>query len=229
MIPASFFTELEKTAISMGRTLAAVQRRIGQGASVGARSLSELEAGAAKGLSSTPRAARRTALYAAEGGRDAAKMQQAVNNPVTAATRARLNEGSAAARSGRPGVHDMSRPLPDHYDHGPNPDAGFAYTRGHIDRMAGASQIHDPKGLIAQSDRVHAAMSKTMPPPPSGTAVTAVSGAGLRPMGQTAISRPAAARRVARPASGNTAVTAITGDNGARSMLQQGTAPRLIA
>ena len=211
MLPASFFTELEKVAVSMGRTLAAVQRRIGQGATVGARSLAELEAGAAAGLTSTPRAARRTALYAAEGGRDAVKMQQAVNNPVTNAARARLNEGSAAARSSRPGVHDMRHPLPDHYDHGPNPNAGFAYTREHIDRMAGASQIHDPKGLIAQSDRAYAATAKTVPPPVSGTAVTA---SGLRPAENTVARKPRPGRVAVRPQpSGNTAVTAITGGN----------------
>lgn len=191
MVPASFFTELEKVAVSMGRTLAAVQRRIGQGAVVGSRTLGDLETGAAAGLASTPRAARRAALYAAEGGRAAQQTQQAIGNPVTQAARARLDAGSAAARSSAPGVHDVRRPLPAHYDHGPNPDAGFAYTREHIDRLAGASQIHDPKGLIAQSDRTIAARA----PRYSGT----VPGK-LRPGG---VVRPAA--------SGNTAVTAITG------------------
>lgn len=226
MVPASFFAELEKTAISMGRTLAAVQRRIGQGATVGAKSLAELEAGAAAGLTSTPRAARRTAMYAAEGGRDAVRMQQAVNNPVTNAARTRLNEGSAAARSGRPGVYDSRKPLADHYDHGPNPNAGFGYTKQHIDRMAGGGQIHDPKGLIAASDRAHLVAAKTVPPPARGTAVTAVSSSGTRPAEVTAVGKPRPGRVALRPpASGNTAVTAITGGNPLRGIA----APSLTA
>lgn len=223
MVPATFITELEKTAISMGRTLAAVQRRVGQGAMVAPGMLKELEAGAAKGISSTPRAARRTALYAAEGGRDAARVQQMTNNPVTNAARERLNAGSAAARSSRPGVHDTTRPLADHYDHGPNPNAGFGYSRQHMDAMAGASQIHDPKGLMVNSDRVGAALNNT---------VATSSGAG----GATAVSRPSALR--ARPTTGtaitqvsspnlaqarpNTAITRIGNDSNPRALLQRG-------
>lgn len=199
MVPASFFAELEKQAVSMGRTLAAVQRRVAQGATVGPKALAELHAGAAAGLTSTPKGARRIAAYAAEGGKAQQATNQMLNNPVAQATKQRLNEGSAAARGGRPGVYDVSKPTSHHYDYGPNPDAGMGYTKAHMDRMAGQSQLVDPKGLIPASNRAAVGNARTMAPPPPaagrmGTAVTAVSGV-----------QPSPALR------GGTAVTSVTG------------------
>lgn len=173
MVPAAFFAELDKVAVSVGRTLAVVQRRVAQGAKVSPGIMHDMAQQAAAGIKTTARGDRRIALNAADDVAQHHKMLRANNNAVTVAAKERLVAGAAAARGGRPGIYDPRRPTASHYDFGPNPDAGMGYTKQHMDAMAGSSAIVNPQKLTKAVDpRIARGLARTSS---GNTAVTAVS------------------------------------------------------
>lgn len=146
----SFGAEIEKRAVSVGKTLAVLRNRVGQGAAVAPALLADIEKGV--GASRTPANVRRLALNAGDDVRRQQVMQKAISNPVTEQSRQRLVQGYQSAVRRDPGVFS-SRLLPNHYDHGaagmtPRP---VAYAKVHADSLAGQSQLVDPKGLMQQA------------------------------------------------------------------------------
>lgn len=163
----SFGDEIEKRAVSVGKTLAVLRNRVGQGAAVAPALLADVEKGV--GAASTPANMRRLALNAGDDARRQQAMQRSISNPVTEQSRQRLVQGYESAVRRDPGVFS-SKALPSHYDYGaagmtPKP---VAYAKVHADSLAGQSQLVDPRGLLQQ--RQPAARRLSQP----ATAVTAI-------------------------------------------------------
>lgn len=142
---------IEKQAVSVGRTLAALRGRVAQGAAVAPAILRDVERQAATGAASTPANVRGIALRAAEDVGSKRKLHESLNNPVVQSARQRLLSGYESAVQRSPGVFDRNTPLPYHYDHGA---AGMtsrpvAYAKGHVEQLVGPSQVKDPKGLLS--------------------------------------------------------------------------------
>lgn len=148
-VEVAFLLEMEKRAVSVAKTLAVLRNRASQGAAVAPKLLADIERA---GGSSTPAAARRLALNAADDVKQQQAMARAISNPVTQASRERLLGGYEKAVRRDPGVFSEKR-LPSHYDHGaagmtPKP---VAYARVHADSLTGQSQLMDPKGLMQRA------------------------------------------------------------------------------
>lgn len=122
LVLSAFGEELrDKLAVSAAKSLAAIQRRVAQGARVAPSLLSQAEHAAASGMAATPRAVRLTAMGAA----DAAKTQQLARGvaqragPSTAATaaatRSRL-EGAMAIERANPAAVRTGQPLSAGYE-----------------------------------------------------------------------------------------------------------------
>jgi hypothetical protein len=167
----SFSQELEKLSVSAATTLSLLQQRVAQGARVAPAVMQRAEAAAAQGLTQTPAAARRAALGAGESVRLQQAAQEAAQNPVTQASKARLEAGYERAVSGAPGVFDTSKVLPAHYDYGATAMAGSShpYSRAHIDSLMGRMEMVNPGGVgaipvIDPHARTAVSLQKVNPP-----------------------------------------------------------------
>lgn len=127
-----------KVAISAGRTLAALQARVAQGARVAPGLMQRAEQAAAQGLASTPAAMRRTALGASESARMGQAAAQMGNNPVTQGMRQRVGNAYEAAMSNPAAVRNMgAHNVVGAADMGATGMSGVAkpYTRAHAESM----------------------------------------------------------------------------------------------
>ena len=95
LVLQSFGGELIKTSISAKLVLRAIKGRVAQGARVAPKMMQQAESAAAKGLTSTPVAMRRTALGAAESGRAAQGAKTLAQRSGVAPQRAALQARGA--------------------------------------------------------------------------------------------------------------------------------------
>lgn len=137
----SFFADLEKRAVSMGRTLAALHARVSQGARVAPAILQGVQA--QSHLTSTPANVRRLALGAADAMTQKRQMFNRLAEPSTAAARARIYAGYEAAQTNAPGTFSHQR-LYLHDD-----PTRHAYSQAHLDRLTQGPKLIDPRARLA--------------------------------------------------------------------------------